>query len=350
MKMRGSRAFTLVELLIVLVVIGILAGSLMLVMGSGADRSKATRVISDMAVLKRAAMVRYSDSGSMPSDPEELKPYVAKYNLTGPDGISYGISTGENGSAIAANLENAPAGVRDQLARSASRTALYAGPDFTEYYSGGNLAYTPFSRTGAYASGSQTFTPLAGDFNRIYNAALNETRWATTDGGMTAGGSGRMLFGEQEWGDFEMTVDTQFLSLAPNPGFALYYRATDNGGVLPQAGYSFQFEPRYQLPDGTWSGTGYFRVRKYENGNESTQPATQVKITDLLGPSYDMNGNYQVRIRTEGERHQIFVSDGSTEYKVFDYTDSGPTSGQSGLRLWSNTEVSLQNIEITPIN
>jgi hypothetical protein len=63
-----------------------------------------------------------------------------------------------------------------------------------------------------------------------------------------------------------------------------------------------------------------------------------------------MNANYQVTIRTEGERRQIFISDGSTEYEVFDYTDTGPSSGQSGLRLWSNTGVSLQNIEITPID
>jgi general secretion pathway protein G len=351
LRTRGSRGFTLVELLIVLVVIGILSGSLMLVMGSGADRSKATRVISDMAVLKRAAMVHFSDSGSMPSDPEELRPYVAKYHLAGPDGIPYGISTGESGSGVAVNLDNAPGGVKDQLARLASRVALYADPSFTEYYSGGTVAYTPFSRIGTpNGDGNPSFSPGEADFSRIYNAALNETRWITTDGGFTAEGSGRMLFADQEWGDFEMKIDTQFLALAPNPGFAVYYRATDNGGNLPQAGYSFQFEPRYQLPDGSWTGTGYFRVRKYENGNESTQPATHVKITDVLGPDYDMNANYQVTIRTEGERHQIFISDGSTEYEVFDYTDTGPSSGQSGLRLWSNTGVSLQNIEITPID
>ncbi|MDI3499823.1 MAG: ral secretion pathway protein [Synergistaceae bacterium] len=56
------------ELLIVMVIIGILAGSLMLTMGGGKGKAEATRIVSDLRNLKAAALMYYSDNGEWPGD------------------------------------------------------------------------------------------------------------------------------------------------------------------------------------------------------------------------------------------------------------------------------------------
>jgi len=74
------KGFTLVELLIVTVIIGILAGSLLLVFGSARNRSTSTRVISDLMTLKRATVIFFYDNGKWPeeSDYEKLNSYMIR--------------------------------------------------------------------------------------------------------------------------------------------------------------------------------------------------------------------------------------------------------------------------------
>jgi prepilin-type N-terminal cleavage/methylation domain-containing protein len=58
--------FTLVELLIVIVIIGILAGMMMLTMGSATDGANASRIINDLRLLKSATLLYYADENQWP--------------------------------------------------------------------------------------------------------------------------------------------------------------------------------------------------------------------------------------------------------------------------------------------
>ena len=60
------RGFTLVELLIVMVVIGILAGMLFLVVGAAPDKAEVTKIINDINNLKYASLLYYANHAAWP--------------------------------------------------------------------------------------------------------------------------------------------------------------------------------------------------------------------------------------------------------------------------------------------
>ena len=62
------KAFTLVEVLIVVIIIGILSGYLLLVAGSGSDKANATRIVSNLRNLKTAAAMYYADKNEWASN------------------------------------------------------------------------------------------------------------------------------------------------------------------------------------------------------------------------------------------------------------------------------------------
>jgi len=87
LKKRKGRGFTLVELLIVIVIIGILAGSLLLVMGSGTDKANATKVVSDTRTLKAASLMYFADKDGWPDarnidDTHPLADYLDRFPTT----------------------------------------------------------------------------------------------------------------------------------------------------------------------------------------------------------------------------------------------------------------------------
>ena len=82
MKRKG---FTLVELLIVIVVIGILASMMMLASNEAVSSAKAATIISDLTNMKTAALAYYADnSGSTELntnfDLEHIFPYLKRSN------------------------------------------------------------------------------------------------------------------------------------------------------------------------------------------------------------------------------------------------------------------------------
>lgn len=140
-KMLKRRSgFTLVELLIVIIIIGILAGAMLLVAGSGGDSAEATKIISDLRSLKSAALLYYADHPINPQMPDttDLQKYMdrvlgASYDITGTNGTSpyfdnWWISSTTNKST----------GVQQKLEDRATEVGLYGSANSSDIYSSGN--------------------------------------------------------------------------------------------------------------------------------------------------------------------------------------------------------------------
>ena len=76
MLKRKSKGFTLVELLIVVIIIGILAGMMMLSTGGATAKAEATKIVSDMRNMKAAAVMVYSDANEWPTATASLDAYL----------------------------------------------------------------------------------------------------------------------------------------------------------------------------------------------------------------------------------------------------------------------------------
>ncbi|NCB20001.1 MAG: prepilin-type N-terminal cleavage/methylation domain-containing protein [Bacteroidia bacterium] len=74
--LKKSKGFTLVELLIVIIIIGILAGMMMLSTGGATAKAEATKIVSDMRNLKAAAIMVYAEDMEWPTAMASLDDYV----------------------------------------------------------------------------------------------------------------------------------------------------------------------------------------------------------------------------------------------------------------------------------
>lgn len=88
-----AKGFTLVELLIVLIIIGVLAGMMMLAMGASRDKFTATKIMSDMRNIKSSIALYQSDTGQ-------------------PIPVGYDKVIGTTGSSIDKYLSSTPKGYR----------------------------------------------------------------------------------------------------------------------------------------------------------------------------------------------------------------------------------------------
>ena len=136
-----KRAFTLVELLIALIIIGILAGALLLTVANAQAKTEATKVASDLRNLKSATILYYVDKGKIPEtrgsagwslwSATALQPYVdmdlSKYRLSGINSDGVTTSSFESNAKKGYSLYIMGAGSGGMLPRSGNLSSLRSG-------------------------------------------------------------------------------------------------------------------------------------------------------------------------------------------------------------------------------
>lgn len=157
-KMLKRRSgFTLVELLIVIIIIGILAGAMLLVAGSGTDKAEATKIVSNLRGLKSASLMYYADKTQ---DAEalgagdhitELSPYMDReLQATGASfTYKFNVVKGTGGASDTwyvgiegASGKNYPSsGTQGKLAEMADSSGLYQSTTSADTYVTGDKIY-----------------------------------------------------------------------------------------------------------------------------------------------------------------------------------------------------------------
>lgn len=138
LKSRKAKGFTLVELLIVLIIIGILAGALLLVAGAGTDKANATKVVSNLRSAKAAALMAYADANGnwSPVSTDAMRAYMD----AGVDAEKVTVTSSDSGAVIWVQYVDTglSTGTQEKIKtlRDPGGVPLYSATDGTSYDSG----------------------------------------------------------------------------------------------------------------------------------------------------------------------------------------------------------------------
>lgn len=352
---RSHRAFTLIEVLIILVVIGILSGTMMLTMGSGSDKARATRIVSDMKILSRAAQMASADGVALGTDVTALSPYVSsnldnegRYALQAQDGYLY----------IKAALDDYGDGVRTRLAARADEWNLWqaVGEDSADTYADATAAFLPVNlMASASAEANFLLNILFSDFPDGeglpggLTLAVGGGDWTIVDGVLISNAedpdnSERLdnvsfLLGEQDWENYTVTATVTFsMADGRTEGYGIYYLTTyemDGEDADIDKGYRFQFDPGDDFV--IMEVTGDYGETKVANvAMENFVPS---------GSTLDeyINSPHEIEI-TVNDGHHVISVDGAV---VLELTDDTSMSGAVGIRDWGDGQTAFENISVT---
>jgi general secretion pathway protein G len=124
-----SSGFTLVELLIVVVIIGILAGIVMLVFGSNTDKAEALRLASELDSMRSAIVMYVNENRRRGFDPLSEADGViingANAFLDRSPNANFNIIRSTDGVLIGLNVNNPSAGLTSALNKLVTKSGLY---------------------------------------------------------------------------------------------------------------------------------------------------------------------------------------------------------------------------------
>ncbi|HQQ10921.1 MAG TPA: prepilin-type N-terminal cleavage/methylation domain-containing protein [Synergistales bacterium] len=131
---RGGKGFTLTELLITILIIGILSGSLFAVYGNARSKAVAARIVADLMTLRSASAVFFSERGRWPNenDYEDLLHYLGRDPVgegLNEGSVAYGILCPDWSSSVfisarVGNGNGVAPGTREILEKEASSLGL----------------------------------------------------------------------------------------------------------------------------------------------------------------------------------------------------------------------------------